>query len=542
MSHRNHHGTAALASILLAVFLALPASGQPRCELDRVTPPNPADNGFFSVGADVSGNFAVTGAPGAGGSGLAYAYTFDGAAWVYQMMLVPFDGQGGDEFGAAAAIDGDTIVIGAPENYGTGSVYIFRHSGVEWARHAKINPHDGAGGDLFGSSVDISGNTIVIGAPGANESAADSGAAYVFTFTGQGWDQQAKLTYSGGLQNDYFGTDVAISGDVVVVGSEAETDAGANAGEVYVFRLYEGEWEEEAALQPADAQAGAEFGEHVAIDGDVILAGARYFGTSAIGAAYIFRYEQYDWVQEARLRSSDLPLFQHFGADVSVSGNVALIGASNDPDLADQAGAAYVFEFDGSNWIEQEKIYGSQSGYRDGFGSAVALDQDNAIIGEPYSDNPDSRSGAAYFFNFADCNNNGLCDALDLIQGDSQDCNANFKPDECDVLEGTSADCDGNEIPDECDVQFVSETSSPIGPLGYDYEWLYQLERLPLSGGDVEITITAVGDLGALTEWLDVELNGVNIGRVFATDGNDCPRPARHGADRARARRVQRPA
>jgi len=122
-----------------------------------------------------------------------------------------------------------------------------------------------------------------------------------------------------------------------------------------------------------------------------------------------------------------------------------------------------------------------------------------------------------------DCNDNGVPDECDIVDGTSEDCNDNGVPDECDVLGGTSEDCNGNEIPDECEVYFFFEASPELGPIGDGMPQSYLVAAPPLSGSEVELDFAAIGDFGAVTEWVDVDINGVPVGRVFMYDANDCP-------------------
>ncbi|MBU0641157.1 MAG: hypothetical protein KKB50_20040, partial [Planctomycetes bacterium] len=121
-----------------------------------------------------------------------------------------------------------------------------------------------------------------------------------------------------------------------------------------------------------------------------------------------------------------------------------------------------------------------------------------------------------------DCNGNGVADECDIDAGTSPDCNSNGVPDECDVVSGSSADCDGDEVPDECEVRLFEERSPQLGPLGAGYPQSHVVAAPPPAGLEVTITFEAVGDLGGLTEWVDVDLNGVPLGRVFASGASDC--------------------
>ncbi|MBS1797330.1 MAG: carboxypeptidase regulatory-like domain-containing protein, partial [Acidobacteria bacterium] len=213
-----------------------------------------AANDLFGSSVAISGDTVVIGAyagdVGANADqGAAYVFTRNGAAWTPQAKLTASDGAANDLFGISAAINGDTVVIGAQSddvgaNADQGSAYIFVRSGVSWTPQAKLTASDGAAGDQFGGSAAIDGNTVVIGAyfddVGAN---ADQGSAYVFVRNEAAWTQQQKLTGAGGAADDRFGRSVAISGDKIIVGanfSDASVSIpfspqAADQGAVFIF-------------------------------------------------------------------------------------------------------------------------------------------------------------------------------------------------------------------------------------------------------------------------------------------------------------------
>jgi len=176
------------------------------------------------------------------------------------------------------------------------------------------------------------------------------GAAYVFRYVaGSGtWVMEAQLIASDGAADDYFGCSVAVSGEIVLIGARGDDDNGSSSGSAYVFRYDAGSgtWTEEAKLLPWDGAADDYFGE-VSLSGEVAVIGASGDddkGTDS-GSAYVFRYDTGSgtWVQEAKLLPSYGVVEAYFGISVALSGETALIGASWDPEMGTNAGAAYVF-------------------------------------------------------------------------------------------------------------------------------------------------------------------------------------------------------
>jgi hypothetical protein len=229
------------------------------------------------------------------GAGSAYVFrtTDDGVTYDQVAKLTAADVAASDEFGWSVAVDGDTIAVGAHDwgNDGPGAAYVFRTTdgGVMYGQVAKLAAADGASGDEFGFSVAIAGDTVVVGASGGD-------AAYFFRTSDGGvtYGQVAKLTASDAVSHFRFGHSVAIDGDTVVVGAIADDDACTdnpicNSGAAYVFRTSDGgaTYVEVAKLTASDAAADDYFGTDVAIAGDTIVVGtyAKNFGT---GAVYVF--------------------------------------------------------------------------------------------------------------------------------------------------------------------------------------------------------------------------------------------------------------
>jgi len=145
------------------------------------------------------------------------------ASWTEEAKLTPSDGATRDLFGNAVAIDGDTIVVGSyfdgDKGFQSGSVYVFTLTGTTWTEQAKLVPQDGAANNHFGGSVAIDGDTIVVGAAEDDTDGMSSGSAYIFTRTGSTWTERIKLLPSDGREYGSFGSSVAISGDTIVVGA-----------------------------------------------------------------------------------------------------------------------------------------------------------------------------------------------------------------------------------------------------------------------------------------------------------------------------------
>ena len=281
----------------------------------------------------------------------------------------------------------------------------------------KLVPDDGATSDWFGKSVSISGNIAVIGSPNDDGNFAGSGSAYVFHFNGTEWVQQAKLLPSdGGGQGFNFGWDVSASGNAVLIGAYATDDNGNGSGAAYVFRFNGSEWHEEAKLLPNDGDYGDNFGDSVSISGDTVVVGA-YASDHVSGAAYIFKFDGNQWSETEKLTPSDPSWYQSFGESVSISGNTVVIGANADDERGENAGAAYVFRFDGNAWTEQTKLLASDGASFEYFGFCVGIAEDTVVIGAPFDDDNGLYSGSAYIFKF---NGNQWTEETKLLASDGE--------------------------------------------------------------------------------------------------------------------------
>jgi hypothetical protein len=307
-----------------------------------------------SVGGD--GNIAVVGAPfTGGGTGAVYVFSRTDEGWDDGY---PLTADGAFGFGYSVSINdtGDTLVVGAP---GSGETYVFTRTGDTWNEtpDAILMP-DGDPG-FFGGSVAIYGNTVVVGAPSLNPS--NSGKTYVFTRTGDTWNETPDKTLSpdGFGAVPYFGRSVAISDKTVVVGAPSAFPPAppVEPGSVHVFSYNEtlDQWNQDP-IPPLDASG---LGSSVAISGNRIVAGAasdnviiqnpEEMQIDTAGSAYLLRGEsngeETEWVLEAKLVASDADVNERFGWAVAVDGSAVAIGASYADGMVEQSGAAYVYDF-----------------------------------------------------------------------------------------------------------------------------------------------------------------------------------------------------
>lgn len=360
-----------------------------------------------------------------------------------QAYLKPCNTALADRFGLVA-VSGNTLVVGAPyKNAHAGVVYVFTRRAGVWTQQAALKASNAAsGGDEFGSSISLSGDTLAVGAPaedsrakGVNgnqvdNSANGSGAVYVFTRTNGVWSQQAYLKASNTEAIDMFGTSVAVSGDTLAVGATGEdgdatgsngnqvNNRSSGSGAVYVFTRENGVWRQQAYIKASNPDANDRFGTSVALSGGTLAVGAIGEASSAngvngdqtannapvSGAVYVFTRMAGVWRQQAYLKASNtvvngyMRVAQWFGISIALSADTLAVGSPLESSGArgvngNQAnqdapisGAAYVFTRTNGVWGQQAYVKASNTGGEDGFGYSVALSGDRLAVGAFFED------------------------------------------------------------------------------------------------------------------------------------------------------------
>lgn len=325
----------------------------------------------------------------------------------------------GDWFGNSVAIDGDTLVVGAHEKttedgVSAGAVYVFeRNEGGpnNWGQVIVLHASDADDNDYFGRSVAIDGDTIVVGADGANielpedNTIFSAGAAYVFerSEVGSTWAEAAVLHADDADEYDSFGWAVAIDGDTLIVGAkneDGESGSTSGCGAAYVFDRDEGsptDWDQVDTLHASDAEASDSFGWSVDISGSTLVVSAIDEDTQGpnSGAIYVFeRTSSWDEVDILYAEGDD-----DF-VEVAIDGDTLVVGAKSSTQ-GDGSGAAYVFERN-VTWSQDDILYASNASANDRFGSSVAISGDTIVVGAIYEDGETGiltfDGGAAYVF------------------------------------------------------------------------------------------------------------------------------------------------
>lgn len=264
----------------------------------------------------------------------------------------------------------------------------------------KIVAPNGKPSDLFGFSVAMSGDTIIAGTPYEDSAAQDAGAAYVFVRINGDWLFEQKLVAPDSGAARWFGYSVAIDGDKAIVGAPQADGNMPGAGAAYAFSRTNGIWTSLPKIVATDGKPSDMFGHAVAISGNSLLVGCPKSDASGVdaGAAYVFAWNGSAYAQQKKLLAADAAPNDHLGTAVAMDGETALVGAPDADAFGSNSGAAYVFVRAGTLWSQQKKLVSPNGAAGDAFGFAVDLDIDMAIVGAPLANAMGVDSGAAHSF------------------------------------------------------------------------------------------------------------------------------------------------
>lgn len=406
-------------------------------EVTRINGSSVNSNNEFGFSVSIYDDVAVVGTPKdqngtrqKAGSAYVFHRNLGGPDnWGEMKQLIASDDTWNGEFGYSVSVHDDVIFVGAKFKWyngliGSGSVYIFQRDlgGADnWGELKKIVSDDIDRGDWFGSSIDISGDVAIIGAPNRSDLTFGSryGTAYIFAKDEGGpdnWGQVKKLLASTVDEENLFGMSVSLDGNRAVVGASGNFNV--FDGSAYVFEKDEGgvnNWGEVKEIKASNAMNGVHFGHAVAIQGNDIFVGAweaEFYASGTDGRAYIYTKDEggIDNWGEVDILSAGIPgRGEDFGTSVDVSGDIAVVSVIKDNLAQDESGAVFVYgkEAGTDNWNLIKKLKAGVPGTDDrSFGRQVAIDGDRIIVGAPGITPSDN---AAYIFerNFGGLDNWG---------------------------------------------------------------------------------------------------------------------------------------
>ncbi len=386
-----------LAAHFGALLVALPAMGQTIINEEfKFTPDETELWDGFGESVLLSGDIAIVGVPADDFNGpqSGAVYMFDINSGQQLGKLAPDDPSSEDLFGSSVAISGNTLVVGAggTDDFGnnSGSAYIFDLSTGQQLH--KLVADDAEADRYFGLQVEIDGDTVLVGSVGDDDNGGPNpGAAYVFDATTG--TQLHKLVANDVVPTDSFGHRIALDGTIAVVCAYLSDDNGSNSGSAYLFDTTTGE--QIAKLLPNDGASGYFFGRSVAIEGNTIAIGAiGDLSVPSSGSVYLF--DSNTQQQVGKLFSDVFAVDLWFGYSLAISGNTIAIGAIGDNTNGPFTGS--VFLYDLTTGLQTHKLIASDGVAWEEFGHSVAINDQTILVGTPDDSDNGPRSGSVYVF------------------------------------------------------------------------------------------------------------------------------------------------
>lgn len=361
-----------LATALMAVAVAAPAGAQ-------------SFGNSVSVGDDI----IIVGEPSYDlRSGVAYVFQKDDMGnWVRAQRLEPSDAENGNRFGIRLANQDDLLLISATRaDEGAGAVYMFENQGGTWMESGRIETSDRSPADSLGSGLAIDGDWIAVGTIAHNGA---RGAAYTFRRQGDEWVEHSKLAPQGLMPEDRFGSHIAMEDGRMLVSAGS---AGGGQGTVYAFQYnpQTDSWQTQGQLQAPQVDEQTGFGSDVAIADGIALVGAPGF-LGGLGAALMYVGTDQGWQLATFLTPFETTGGSAFGASVDFDGQTAMIGAMG---AGRGQGSIFAYELDRETlgWNAASQIRSGETGQAF-FAATVAMGADLAIGGALGADN---QAGAAW--------------------------------------------------------------------------------------------------------------------------------------------------
>ncbi len=358
----------------------------------------------ISATVDLSNGRAIVGAYGdddrGENVGSAYVLRRQGTTWTEEGKLTPLPAAvPSDQFGIAVAIDGDHAFVGSRGNIDverqSGRVFIYRWIDDAWSQTRWYRSSHPDSDDAYGRSLDVKSSWAAIGAHRDSEQGRDAGAVYIYQLRNETWGFHSRLLPHDGKEADYFGFDVSLHGDRLLVGAFGDDQNGIRAGAAYVFRLAGDEWKLEQKLFAPDGGRHELFGHSVALtESHAVIGSHGYWSRGRFsGAVFVYRRTSKGWQHQTTLEAGDALANKYFGFDVAATDSRILVGARGD---RKQAGAAYLFTKAGSSWNPADKLIAADGIDLDFLGRAVAITRGSLVIGVHGDDVKGSMSGSIY--------------------------------------------------------------------------------------------------------------------------------------------------
>ena len=370
---------------------------------DKLVVPGAAEGEWYAFwGLAVSGRTAALGSEHPNGArGAVQLFERQGSTWAATRSLTESELSPGAGYGVAISMYGNRMLVGASSARGatdsTGKAYLYELIDGEWQRIAALQASDGQRFDGFGRSLFLEDGIAIIAASADDDRANAAGSVYVFRESPTGWVQERKLYASDAAAQDGFGSSVAYSDGVIVVGANGDDDQGDLTGAAYVFEDLDGTWVETRKLLAPDAAAEDYFGNSVAATNGYIIIGSENSDRVGPDSGVVYVYARATgWNFHQDLVPADAERWDQFGYSIAAAQDALLIGARGDDDRGNSSGSVYHYRLESDTWTFVEKTVPDDLGLADQFGATVATDGVLGIGGAPWHDEPVENAGTAY--------------------------------------------------------------------------------------------------------------------------------------------------
>jgi hypothetical protein len=387
-------------------------SATPEVPVRTLVNPDAGENDSFGYSVAISGDLVVIGCrhgdSGVAHAGMTYVYDLASATPAQPFLSLPNPAPGGQNFGHAVAIDGTRLVIGAPQDSGTGDlsrVYVYELSGsTPQTPVATFADASSGTNERFGWAVSVSGNKVAVGAPHDDSGADNGGACHVYDFaSGPPALPWATIPNPAAAIGDEFASSVSVSGSHLAIGNALDDQGGGDSGRIYAYELGGGAPSLFATLENPGPQGGDQFGRSVSFAGNRLLTGAHgdNTGGSDVGSAYV-----YDFTGSPppgpflTVNTPSTSSAEEFGTAVAMSGSIVVIGAHHD-DKAGNQNSGTVFIYDRQSPTPEVPVLildNPNPALNDYFGAAVAINGNTVAVAAYQDDTPASNCGIVYIF------------------------------------------------------------------------------------------------------------------------------------------------
>ena len=342
---------------------AFAAIGANWAETETLLSPGATMDGAFGSSLSLDEGSLFVGAPGedslaAPATGAVYLFEEGAAGWSAQEELECGSLAPGDRFGHAVSLDAGYLAVGAPgrehDGWNTGCVIIFRETAGGWAEDAWLYPPEGSAGALFGHALSLNGDTLVVGAPEHRGVALASGAAFLFHRDAQGeWSEGATLERDEHTPLQRYGAAVSIDAGTIVVGGpgsyapfhggtglQSSGPAGSPRGAAWVYQSTDGEWLQTQRLRAPAGTAGDLFGQRLSLSSThlAVSSGGRETSGPEGGATFLFERSGAGWFMTGEIAAPYPGSGDMFGAVATHSEGELFVSAPFDGSLGERAG------------------------------------------------------------------------------------------------------------------------------------------------------------------------------------------------------------